>query len=128
MSKAAPKTPPGFQLIGRSRKAVLHAKMKATPAATPRRRRTFGKYSPLDKLPAKVQSELRKRSQRGEFLYQIRAWLLKEHSHSSSISAISCWCIRQEEIARKPHTAAAAFEFIVHAPGASEVRVLVKPL
>ena len=131
------KVPRGFHLIGQTSKSVLRATMNAAPqkgahAAILRRRRQFGNRSPLDRLPKKVKGELRKRCKAGDVFREIRAWLMAGNQCRTSITSLSAWWRRQQEEAGNPASAARSFrrgllEFIVHAPGASEVRVLVKP-
>lgn len=120
----AAKHPRGFKLIGQTSKAVLRATMDVAPAVL--HHRHFGNCSPLDRLPKKVKGELRKRCKAGVVFWRIRDWLMAEHQCRTSTSSLSDWWRRQPKIGRKPQVAGAQFEFIVHAPGASEIPVLVK--
>jgi hypothetical protein len=132
------KLPRGFEVIGHTKKAVLRVGKLwdeilkrdgvGASAATPRRRRHRGKRSPLDRLPDKVKGELRRRCKEDQIFRVIRDWLKADHGFSTSITSLSDWWIRQREISRNAaqHAPLAPLEFVVHAPGARFIRVLVK--
>lgn len=104
-----------------------------------KRRRHFGKRSPLDRLPPPVRNELRKRCLRGDVFREIQQWLRKQHRCPISIQSLSEWNIRRNEEARLlPQDTAGSdpvtricsgdCEIIITAPGASEVRVRLRSL
>ena len=101
---------------------------KIAPAR--KRNRSYGKRSPLDRMAAAVQSELRTRCQSDEAFREMRDWLWREHRVRTSIESLSQWWQRQQmngwgETKRISH---GGFEIVVTAPGASEVRVRVLTL
>ena len=101
----------------------------STPAK--KHRRHFGKVSPLDRLPESVQAEMRRRCQGDEAFREIRAWLFTKHHRRTSIESLSQWWRRQQMngwgVTAQTVTHS-AFEIVVTAPGASEVRVQVRAL
>lgn len=116
--------------------------MKTTPPT--KRRRHFGRNSPLDRLPAKVRREMVRRCVRGDRFREIREWLATQHGRTTSVNALSEWNIRRDESERvqrengstghEPVQRGAArllgkdFEIHITAPGASEVRVTLRSL
>lgn len=111
-----------------------------TRAAAPshKRNRSFGRRSPLDKLPIAVRDELAMRCLGEETYAQLATWLRKSHRLKVSQEAISKFAMRREEM-RQIHgkkagasqsaiVDAGSFEIVIFAPGASELRVQVRPL
>ena len=112
--------------------------MKAsTSHAKPRRNRSYGKRSPLDKLSDAARHELRRLCQKDTTLKEIQVWLKETHGCAVSQQTVSQWWIRKQadenaEVlsghgAESARVCSACFEIIVTAPGASEVRVLFRP-
>jgi len=110
---------------------------KKKEANSRRRNRSYDQRSPLDKLPEPAQHELRRRLQAHTTLREIQAWLSTAHGCAISQTSISEWWLRKqadenaEIVAGKAHTArgqSEGFEIIVIAPGATEVRLEIRPL
>ena len=94
--------------------------------------RNKGKASPLDRLPATVGEQLRRRFLGAETLRKIKEWLATEHQCKTSTTSLSDWWIRQSEEERQQRAAltlpADGCEIRVVAPGGSEIRVRVLPM
>lgn len=116
----------------------MKAAQKLLTAPVRKRNRSFGRRSPLDKLPAHVRDELALRCLGDETYAQLRAWLRKDHGLKISENAISQFAMRREEErqlrgqtvrgAESATVTTGNFEIVVTAPGASEVRVQVRSL
>ncbi|MDR3401829.1 MAG: hypothetical protein P4L99_04950 [Chthoniobacter sp.] len=102
------------------------------------RRRDYGKISALDRLAEPVKTELLRRWDNPDISYQkILSWLATEHKVRISQAALGAFFRRQKESgllapaapATQPPAAGGGipWEVSVCAPGASEIRVTIRP-
>ncbi len=108
---------------------VAMKRIPVSPAAP----RKYCKRSRIDRLPQSLQREMRDRCRQGEPLRVICAWLNRRRRNLRvNTQALAQWWKRQQlqSIATTGEAVAThgAFQIIVTAPGADEVRVQVKPL
>lgn len=101
------------------------------------RNRSYGRRSPLDKLPDDARHELRRLCASATTLREVQAWLKAAHGCLISKSGISEWWIRKKADEKADIQAAGretasvcagGFEISVTAPGAAEVRLQFRPL
>jgi hypothetical protein len=103
-----------------------------------RRNRSYGHRSPIDKvLSEEDRLELRGLLQAKKTLKEIQSWLKTAHGCAISQQGISAWWLRRQtdenaEVsagnAQGARGQAGGFEISVTAPGASEVRLEIRPL
>lgn len=95
------------------------------------RNKSRGNRSPLDALPASVQTELFRRLDKGETYREVQQWLAESHSLNCTITPLSDWYRKRkaEGPAKKNSETvrAGGFEITVTAPCAELVTVRVRP-
>ncbi|MEP6667907.1 MAG: hypothetical protein ABJF10_02075 [Chthoniobacter sp.] len=97
------------------------------------RRRDYGKISVIDRLPDPVKAELRTRWENPAISYQkILSWLATEHKTRTSQAALGAFFRRQKETgllaaAGQEQAGGIPWEVSVFAPGATEIRVTIRP-
>jgi len=100
-----------------------------------KRRRDWGKKSPIDKLPSSVRAELARLMQTSATFREIARWLAEKHGFKPSAPALCEWNKRREQIQRENAEKinwnvieGGPFQITVAAPSASEVKVSVTPI
>jgi hypothetical protein len=106
-------------------------------SATKPPNRSFGRRSPLDRMPQATKDELRTRCQSDETFLSMQTWLKTEHRVRVSQTSLSDWWKRQQFLMSQTPPAAkesprqsvchGAFEITVTAPGATSIQVTVRP-
>lgn len=102
-------------------------------------RKKRGTQSPLDALTESVKRELDRRVNSMASFAETRAWLAREHEIKISERALSDWRVRRfherieaeklrENEGPMRSVSHGGFEIVVIAPGATEVRVSVRPI